>query len=370
MKKFVTLFLVAVCLSQKSFSQFSIIGSQAVLVSSLEYYKVQFKEPMDPSSVFSWTVSEGTITSQNVDLNNGFIYCWVQWSSTPSGGSISIYEELSDQNAEKKISISAAVVLPAGPITYYNQYETANFVYLNCMTSAASYQWYKNDNPISGATSSYYTVNFIGLSTYTDYYYVVTPSGSSNIVTFNYRGCDDPSDYPVTIPTIICASSVPVTISAPAFPGAAYAFFNGSPSDFTLSNQTSNQIDLSFSSCTYSCVDGITTLSYIIDEEAIYMYYVIVGNQGCKTKSIVIPETNILNNKIIPNPAISTITITNSKMIEKVEIFTALGMLVKQTKINKLNNVTIDISGLKPGFYICRVITDTGTGIHKLIIQK
>jgi Secretion system C-terminal sorting domain len=264
-------------------------------------------------------------------------------------------------------------VSPAGPITYYNQYETTNQVTLTC-NSAPSYQWYKNNTAISGATNQTYTINFQGLSIYTDYYKVITSCGTSNTVTFNYVGCNGPSCYPVSIPsTSYCASSLTsgnyIQLNAPSLGvGTSYNWWlQNNPTCYSISSSG----HLTESSCSPYQTDGVYTKSSLSNGTQTYMYYVIVVNTGCRTMVVPTSETYIMGKtKLIPNPAILEVTISSSTSIQKIEIYNMLGSLVKRMTANGSNSMTIRINDLKPGIYSFRALTNAGVENLKLIIQR
>lgn len=83
----------------------TISGASSVSVNAQETYIANFTYNPHHLSIISWSVTGGTITSQNIYPNNGTIYCDVQWNSTPCAGSISIYEDLNGGFAEMAVDI-------------------------------------------------------------------------------------------------------------------------------------------------------------------------------------------------------------------------------------------------------------------------
>ncbi|HMK27063.1 MAG TPA: T9SS type A sorting domain-containing protein [Chitinophagaceae bacterium] len=72
-----------------------------------------------------------------------------------------------------------------------------------------------------------------------------------------------------------------------------------------------------------------------------------------------------------PNPATTQITIKSDEAITEIEIFdinTVISYLKK--KIGGNNNVTLDINSLKPGIYLCKVVTKTKTEFLKMQILR
>lgn len=278
-------------------------------------------------------------------------------------------------------------ISPAGPITYYNQYETTNQVVLTS-TPAASYQWYKNNAVIPGATNQTYAAMYSGLSNITDLYKVVTSCGTSNTVTFNYRGCHSTSCYPVTIPSNICYSSLPYTLTAPNLgTGTIYSWWTYSnPSDLSFSNFSGNTCQLNATGpyTGPSFGDWIYTKSAKNGQET-YMFYGLdvafcrPANRGNTSPNqsnseILIPNLDINptieKTRLAPNPANSQITIYAASGIEHIEIYNVSGVMVKQVKTNRSKTVFIKTNDLLAGIYPCKVVTSSGTEYLKLLIQR
>lgn len=66
--------------------------------------------------------------------------------------------------------------------------------------------------------------------------------------------------------------------------------------------------------------------------------------------------------KIYPNPAKDFITITSEKALKSIEIYDALGRLIKTNSSNKIN-----VSQLSKGNYLLKIKTDSGEVIEKFI---
>ncbi len=80
----------------------------------------------------------------------------------------------------------------------------------------------------------------------------------------------------------------------------------------------------------------------------------------------VILATNDIENiefKIYPNPAINSVNISSTESIEKINIYSIHGILVKETT----NNKTIDVSNLSNGIYFIEVLYEKGKKVQKLI---
>lgn len=359
------------------FSQTATVsGPSAVSSGATEYYEASFDYGLNPYTNVYWSVSGGTITSQSINPTST-LWCTVQWDNNAGLGDVSIYEDMGGGYGSRTVDVGSPDLLPSGPITWYNQYETVQQDVIWTNTSATRYQWYKNGNPINGATSSQYTIQSFGSSTYTDYYYVATPSGTSNTLTFNYHGCVNASQYPVPIPVSPCESSFPVTATAPYLANGTYYIEPASQNSpfYTSSYSNPFHATISIGNCPNGCNDGYYAVSSIANQERIEMYFVLTaippGYFGCRTKSVAVPETTIQSKgKIFPTPAASHITIIHSKQIEKIEIYNMLGSLVKQIKTNGTSNVEINVSTLSPGIYSCRIITNTGVENQKFVIHR
>jgi len=268
------------------------------------------------------------------------------------------------------VGSAVPIVTPSGPIAYYNQYETPNSVTLTC-TTGATYQWYKNNVAISGATNQSYIVNFSGSNIYTEYYKCVNSCGTSNIVTFNYHGCISPADYPVPIPQTYCVSTLPVTLTAPILTGAQYSWWAlNNPTVYSFSNFSGNTCKLNASSPYPN--EGIYTKSDVSNGEQIFMFYTVVGNPGCKArKELAVTEMiPLTQTQLSPNPSSSWLTLRNRTPIEEVEIFNVLGSIVKRIKGNGSSTLLADVSRLKPGVYSCRIMTARGVETLKFVIQR
>jgi hypothetical protein len=286
-----------------------------------------------------------------------------------------------DQITVNIISLTPSVS-PAGPITYYNLFETMQHLVLTS-SAASSYQWYKNNIAISGATAQTYTISFQGINDYTDYYKVVTSCGTSNTVTFNYIGCYVASDYPVSLPGNsggFCQSSLPITLYAPSLgAGATYSWWTyWSPSSYSFSNFSGNTCSL-FGSSPYGS-DGIYTKSSNNGQE-IYMYYSI-SSANCRVAN---PNNTITKSNpkrlgdysqkqqsttIYPNPGRASVTIKSLSAIDKIEIFNESGMLVDKKLGSNQGVISISVEKLPDGIYFCKVFRHREFEVLKLIVKK
>lgn len=284
-------------------------------------------------------------------------------------------------------------VSPAGPISYYNQYETPqNFVLT--ASQAGSYQWYKNNVAIPGAINQTYSIFCIGNGATTDQYKVVTNCGTSNTVTFNYIGCDSPSDYPVPIPAVLCTSALAsgVQLNAPSLgAGTNYLWLlQNFPTCFSVSPTGI----LSGSGCSIEN-NGVYTRSSLPNGSQTHMYYVVVANPACRnaggsgvnTEQPKLPPVNldtlvrnpVLNPEVIlkrtkstlsPNPAYSRITIKPTQNADKIEIYSDKGVLIRRLNTSKSTSVDIDVTALPAGAYLCKILGNKEPETIKFVIRR
>ena len=82
------------------------------------------------------------------------------------------------------------------------------------------------------------------------------------------------------------------------------------------------------------------------------------------------PNARDLIDSMLDPDANSRLTIISNNKIEKIELYSMLGVLLKRVEVSKTNSFNIDISDLSVGLYSCRILTDNGTKYLKLIIQR
>ncbi len=82
-------------------------------------------------------------------------------------------------------------------------------------------------------------------------------------------------------------------------------------------------------------------------------------------------EINITLVEVYPNPADDEvfISIVNGSKNTDLTLFTATGQLVYQEQLHNTNNTSIDVSQLKAGIYILKIIADGQPETRRLIIQ-
>ena len=78
-----------------------------------------------------------------------------------------------------------------------------------------------------------------------------------------------------------------------------------------------------------------------------------------------VPEYELVDTKVYPNPTTSIVNITTNQLINKVEVYNLLGAMVHT--VNDSNK--IDLSHLNSGLYILKIMTDAKV-ISRRIIKK
>ena len=77
-------------------------------------------------------------------------------------------------------------------------------------------------------------------------------------------------------------------------------------------------------------------------------------------------EFNFVEAKVYPNPAIDYLSIETKEMVQRLEVYDALGRRAISKAPNQ-NNFSLDISNLEKGIYILKLQTKEGIGSFKLI---
>jgi pectate lyase len=117
----------------------------------------------------------------------------------------------------------------------------------------------------------------------------------------------------------------------------------------------------------YNAVSGIVTLTIpsgshtIVKTDTANLYYMSVqyGTLG-------IDDLKISKLLMYPNPVTNNLYLSTKAKIEKVKIYTLLGILVKTTEKNIEN---IDMSNMSQGTYLIKVFTNEGV-LDKVVIKK
>ena len=129
------------------------------------------------------------------------------------------------------------------------------------------------------------------------------------------------------------------------------ATFNGSIKvDGTSHTVTAGIVTVSIAAGSHTITKGDTT----------NLFYIKVAYNS--TTGLQNNETAKLN--LYPNPVINSLTVSTNAELEKVEIYSLTGILVKRTDADIK---TIDMSNLSNGSYLVRIHTKLGTTNHKII---
>jgi pectate lyase len=117
----------------------------------------------------------------------------------------------------------------------------------------------------------------------------------------------------------------------------------------------------------YTAVSGIVTVSLpagshsITKGDTTNLFYisVVYSTTGIQT-------TDAVKLSLYPNPVINSLMINTNAQVQKTEIYSLTGILVKRAEANIK---TIDMSNLSNGSYLVRVFTENGTS-NQMIIKK
>ena len=353
------------------------------------------------TSSFNTNGTCGSYQSFNADWNSSSnTQVTLEIRITNSGATIYLFIDdlkfackTTDQ-VEVAVGGSTPIVTPGGPITYYNHYEASNSIVLTC-DDAPSYQWYKNNVLISGATSKAYTVEFTGGTSYTDYYKCVTACGTSNTVTFNYAACFDESDYPVTVPAPTCLSQFPISLEQPNMGTGGIYYWDTyhHPSCYSFSDITDiydRTATFTPSGCGYYD-ESVYTRAVATNGTEIRMCFAAGAMTGCrmsntekkdslKNNSLILTDkgnngafvknVTVAKVQVFPNPARDKVTIISSNRISGIEFYTMNGVKIKSVGVKHGNTVDINTSKLITGMYMVKVLTDKGTEAVKVVIRQ
>jgi len=90
------------------------------------------------------------------------------------------------------------------------------------------------------------------------------------------------------------------------------------------------------------------------------------GTFDCSLIGVDNIELDIIEAKIYPNPAIDNLSIETKEVVQRLEVYDALGRKVV-SKIPNQNNFSIDISDFERGIYILKLQTKEGIGSYKIV---
>ncbi|MEY3236001.1 MAG: hypothetical protein RI883_102 [Bacteroidota bacterium] len=206
------------------------------------------------------------------------------------------------------------------------------------------YQWYFNDSPINGATTTSY---------------VVPLSGIYHVIAINNTGCVSFSD---TLTAVYCNPSINPTISAGSN-GQLVA--NNIPAGYTI-QWNINAFEINGQ--TNDTIAAIISGNYSV---------AITDSFGCVHTSpnyavyLGINESNLINWNIYPNPANETVTIeiNQDTDFESVLLTDLTGRIVKQWDWTNSTTMTLDISEIPKGYFILRMKNKQMEWSRKLLIE-
>ena len=104
---------------------------------------------------------------------------------------------------------------------------------------------------------------------------------------------------------------------------------------------------------------------YVLDRDYQYMPQT-TGTFDCSTIGIEDIDVDIVEAKVYPNPAIDYLSIETKEVVQRLEVYDALGRKVI-SKIPNQNIFSIDISKLEQGIYILKLQTKEGIVSYKVV---
>jgi hypothetical protein len=206
------------------------------------------------------------------------------------------------------------------------------------------YQWYFNDSPINGATTTSY---------------VVPQSGVYHVIAINNTGCVSFSD---TMTAVYCNPSVNPTI---AIGSNGELVANNVPSGYTIQwNLNAFEINGQTNDTIAAMITGNYSVAITDSFGCVYTstnYAVYLG----------IIETNLINWNIYPNPASETVTIeiNQDTDFERVQLTDLTGRIVKEWDWTNSTKMTLDISEIPSGYFILRMKSQHMEWSRKLLIE-
>ncbi|MPL70095.1 hypothetical protein SDC9_15846 [bioreactor metagenome] len=90
------------------------------------------------------------------------------------------------------------------------------------------------------------------------------------------------------------------------------------------------------------------------------------GTFDCSSIWIDDVELDFVEAKVYPNPAIDYLCIETKEVVQRLEVYDALGKRVISKTPNQ-NNFSLDISNLEKGIYILKLQTNEGIGSYKIV---
>ncbi len=106
--------------------------------------------------------------------------------------------------------------------------------------------------------------------------------------------------------------------------------------------------------------------NWIIENRSFNMLPPSNGTFDCSTIGIEDIDADIVEAKVYPNPAIDYLSIETKEVVQRLEVYDALGRKAMYRTPNQ-NNFSLDISNLEKGIYILKLQTKEGIGSYKIV---
>ncbi len=275
----------------------------------------------------------------------------------------------------------------------YYQYEGTEHLNFHSNSTYGNHWYSALTGDLLGSDTSY-TRSFTGANTVYESFYLYLLDDNLNSCAYTTVcyvttiGCFHDADYPVGITHSYytygsCGPTLPATITQPyAGTGGSYEWFLTGANDayWSISSPSGNSATLNNSGGTPYVGETIYTRSldpYSSTDTRMSWGIGKITNSNCTLALKPHPSTgsatieNIVLGKTIlfPNPSRTQVTLSSINTISQVQVFSASGVLSKDLATKQGRTVTFGTGGLKPGLYSCKVFTDKGIEILKLIVQ-
>jgi len=276
--------------------------------------------------------------------------------------------------------ISSFVISPTGPINICSPWEyapTNTSLLTSSSTTSGQYQWYKDGQPISGATSSthYAQHNQQGVDIRTHIYTVKDPVNgcTSASVTVNFVPTPLTPVESVgnlaknTWHTIRTTQNISPATYSWSIPGATVIDYN----------TADPWVDVFFPSSASSPVTGYVTINGGAScANSTYTYeFNLSASRSMNVEDLSIiqnseDQPSQLYSKLFPNPAKNIVTVNSFDLIQKIEIYSLTGALVKAKQVLADRVATLNIHDLNPGVYSIKVFSNNNVTTLRLVVQR
>lgn len=227
-------------------------------------------------------------------------------------------------------------------------------VILTVNPSGNSYEWYKNNSKINGATQNAYTAKVTG-----NYYCKVTSScGSSNSNTVSVSALAKPTAKITPSGTVTICAGQSITLSANTGTGLTYQWKKGSSNLNGATNSTYAASVAGSYKVTVTTSDGCSKTSPAT-----------TVNITCKEA---FAQTEVLDIKAFPNPSNGnfTLNITLNEKSGFVEIANLLGQVVYSKPVVGNHELQVDLQASPAGIYFIRLKSDDKSMVKKIEIMQ